>query len=113
MEYQKEALFIYDEAGADWVDTVTGNPFGTAIRCVDATTFLESPEQHIGSTRHLVVTACMAVIEPVLQLCLQHQLSIGFLPLPTQKAIQRHFMLPRKTEESLELALRDAEDPST
>jgi uncharacterized hydrophobic protein (TIGR00271 family) len=111
MEYQKEALFIYDAAGAEWIDAVQGNPFGTRIRAIDAASFLQDPDSLCEHISHLVAAADMAVVEPLLQLCMRRQMSLGLLPLGGQRTLLRQFALPKRFEDTLEIALRDAAAP--
>lgn len=108
MEYVESAVFVFDEAGAEWEQQVSDNPFGTRITAVRAEGFLEAPERFAPPGSHVVLCAVMAVVEPVVRFALEHDVSLGFLPQEGQKLMLRNFHLSKRFDENLEVALRHA-----
>jgi uncharacterized hydrophobic protein (TIGR00271 family) len=105
--YVSHALLIYDDEGEAFVDTVRNNAFGVEIKASHIDRFEESPTSYLQSGGHLLVAASTAVIERLLHVAIEHQLSIGFLPFSHQKLLIRQYRLSSDLESNMEVALRD------
>ena len=106
--YVSHGLLIYDDEGEAFVETVRNNAFGVEIEVSHIDRFEESPISYLQPGGHLLVAASTAVIERLLHVAIEHQLSIGFLPLPNQKLLIRQYRLSSHLERNLEVALRDS-----
>ncbi|MEA3301808.1 MAG: TIGR00341 family protein [Pseudomonadota bacterium] len=105
--YVSRGLLIYDDEGESFVETVRNNAFGVEIEVSHIDRFEESPAAYIQPGGHLLVAASTAVIERLLHVAIEHQLSIGFLPFAHQKLLIRQYRLSSTLESNLEVALRD------
>lgn len=106
--YVSRGLLIYDDEGESFVEKVRNNAFGVEIEVSHIDRFEESPASYLQAGGHLLVAASTAVIERLLHVAIEHQLSIGFLPLQHQKLLTRQYRLSSHLERNLEVALRDS-----
>ena len=102
--YVSRGLLIYDDEGEAFVETVRNNTFGVEIKASHIDSFEESPTSYLQTGGHLLVAASTAVIERILHIAIEHQLSIGFLPLVHQKLLIRQYRLSSHLERNLEVA---------
>lgn len=103
----KQAVFVYTEDSQDLVDAVVGNKQGAAITPVEFDAFKQEPGKWLAETSHIVVAARIAVIKKLLAMAQTHDFSLGIIPLPLQRELPRSYDLPIKTEDAIEVALRD------
>ena len=106
--YLSHALLVYDDEGESCVEAVRNNTFGVHIDVSHSDRFEESPSSYLHPGGHLLVAASTAVIERILHIAMEHQFSIGFLPLSRQHLLIHNYRLSAHLETNLEVALRAA-----
>ncbi len=104
--YVKTALFLHtDETSARREDLVQ---FSTdiEIRDEDIEAFLADNYVLDPGIKHLVVCASIEQLKAVMEVALEHDLSLGVLPHKDQKQLGRYLCLEADNIDSLELALQ-------
>lgn len=99
------AVFVYSAESADLRESLSKHFPDTHIAAFPVGEFLEKQEEITSQTEHIVVSATMAELKAVIRVAIEHDLSIGVLPLSSQKNLARYFRLPDKLDEQIELAL--------
>ena len=100
-----DAVFVYSAESADLRESLSKHFPDTRITAIPFGEFLEKQEEIASQADHIVVSATMAEIKTVIRFAIEHELSIGVLPLSSQKNLTRYFRLPDKLDEQIELAL--------
>ena len=99
------AVFVYSVESADLRESLSKHFPDTHIAAFPVGEFLEMQEEIATQAEHIVVSATMAGLKAVIRVAIEHDLSIGVLPLSSQKNLARYFRLPDKLDEQIELAL--------
>jgi uncharacterized hydrophobic protein (TIGR00271 family) len=110
-DHVTNAVFVYSAESADLHESLSRHFPDTRIAAFPVGEFLERQEEIASQTEHIVVSATMAELKSVIRVASEHDLSIGILPLESQKSLARYFRLPDKPDEQIELAL--GEDASS
>ena len=104
-DHMTNAVFVYSAESADLRESLSKHFPDTRIAAFPFGEFLEKQEEIASQTEHIVVSATMAELKPVIRVAIEHDISIGILPLESQKSLVRYFRLPDKLDEQIELAL--------
>ena len=107
MEYKKQVLFVWNDEGEKYLREVEENPFGSEVIVCKASLFLADPKDFLEGVDHVVVAADLTVIKQVIKLTETWDFSLAFLPLDAQKQLVKLLSLSSKTEQNIEIALRD------
>ncbi len=100
------ALYVYTEKGRENLDWVRNNPHGTHITPVDIDTLLENESKFLEKCQHMVICAPLTSIKKIMFLAMEYHFSLGIIPLPGQKSLDRCYGIPQNPEDILSLALR-------
>ena len=99
------AVFVYSAESADLRESLSKHFPDTRIAAFPVGEFLEKQEEIASQSEHIVVSATMAELKAVIRVAIEHELSIGILPLESQRSLARYFRLPDKLDEQIELAM--------
>ena len=106
-DHVRRAAFVYSAESADLRGPVANYYPDVDVPAVTLDEFLENPQTISGQADHIIVSAPMAGLKSVIRIAIEHDLSIGILPLASQKPLARYFRLPDKLDEQIELALQE------
>ena len=106
-EQGRNIVFIYSEDSADLQESVSKYSADMVIQAYSLDDFLQRPETITRGVDHIVVSAPMAELKSVIRIAVDHKLSIGILPLKSQKTLARYFRLPDDLSDQIELALQE------
>lgn len=104
-DFVASALFVYSEAGKDYLEKLTENPHGVSISPVSIEELRENSAVLLKDTAHVVIAAELLIIKEVMRLGLEYGFSLGFLPLTHQKALVRCYGLSQDIDEAISVAL--------
>ena len=107
----ERVLFIYSEAGKIYLDLIRQNQYEDRLEPVSIEVFRSNSKTYLSKASHLVVSGELAIIKEVIKGAIEHDLSLGIMPLPTQKTLRRNFGLEGTPDELLFLALEDNPSP--
>ena len=105
-EHVASALFIYTKESSQFLELLQDNAFGAAITPIAFDELQQDPPGILDGTEHVVVSGGLTVIRAVLELAMQHDFSVGIVPLTSQKELIRTYGLPGGTEAAIDLALQ-------
>ena len=105
MTYIQNALFIYDDENSEYSNLVEDNEFGCLCKKIHVDKFLKSHKKYKIYASHLLLSCSDENINKVLQIAVEEEYSIGFLPNSKQKDLIRTYKLSSKEKENLEIAL--------
>jgi len=111
LTYIKNALFIYDDEKSDYLFLVEDNEFGTLCKKVRLETFLQNPQNYTLYAEHILSSCSNENLHTLLQVAVEYEYSLAFLPSSKQKSLIRTYALSSKPKENLELALRAESKP--
>lgn len=103
---RRHIAFIYSEESAGLLEPVSKHFPEAIIQSSLIDDFLHNPETIIRNLDHIVVSGPMAGLKSVIRIAIAHELSIGILPLKSQKTLARYFRLPDNLPDQIELALQ-------
>jgi len=103
----RHIAFIYSEESAGLLELVSKHSSDVIIQSSLLDDFLQSPEKITSNVEHIVVSGPMAGLKSVIRIAIEHELSIGILPLKSQKSLARYFRLPDDLSDQIELALQE------
>jgi uncharacterized hydrophobic protein (TIGR00271 family) len=100
--------YIYDPELHEFIEKVKA----TALLPEDVRfiTFEAFETESLDDVSHLLVTGKLVQIKQVIPLALEKDVTLGIIPLPTQKNLIKTFALSSKLEESIAMALQPAEE---
>ena len=104
---RRHIAFIYSEESAGLLEPVSKHLPEAIIQSSLIDDFLQAPETITRNLDHIVVSGPMAGLKAVIRIAIAHELSIGILPLKSQKTLARYFRLPDNLPEQVELALQE------
>ena len=104
--YVKKALFVYSEEGEMFVPLLLENTLGVKITVVAYNDFVKNQEKSIKDYNHVVVSGSFAVIKLILHLAVEHKISVGIIPLPSQKQLIHSYDLPKDSAEAVKCSLQ-------
>ena len=110
MVYRSKALFVYGIEASDWIEHVENNVHDTEVSSCSVELFLQNPLKYINEGEHFIIAADTEHIEASLHVALQYDLSLGFLPLSTQKILTRHYGLSSNLKDNIAIALNESEN---
>ncbi len=105
--YVESALFLFAPESEKLIKKVTGNPYNSSITPVALQKFLDNPEPYLKEISHVVVAAPLIPFKSVLTLAIEHDFSVGLIPLAGQKNLRNCYGLPKKFSEALAIALQN------
>jgi len=108
-EYVKAALLVYTQETQEILDELQNNPQGVEITPVLFSDLESKPQKILEHVEHVVVAGELDIIKPVLRLAMEYHFSIGLLPPPAAKNINKYLSLPTEIDEAIDLAL--SKDP--
>ena len=103
---RRHIAFIYSEESAGLLELVSKHSSDVVIQPSLLDDFLQNPETIIRNVEHIVVSGPMAGLKSAIKIATEHELSIGILPLRSQKSLARYFRLPDDPSDQIELALQ-------
>ena len=104
---RRHIAFIHSEESAGLLESISKHLPDTLIQSSLLDDFLQNPETITRNIDHIVVSAPMAGLKSVLRIAIEHELSIGLLPLKSQKTLASYFRLPDDLSDQIELALQE------
>jgi uncharacterized hydrophobic protein (TIGR00271 family) len=105
---RRHIAFIYSEESADRLELLSKHVApDVSIQSSLLDDFLQNPEAIIRNLDHIVVSTPMAGLKAVIRIAIEHELSIGILPLKSQKTLARYFRLPADPADQIELATQE------
>jgi uncharacterized hydrophobic protein (TIGR00271 family) len=110
MDYKPKALFVYSVEASDWINHVENNAYDVKISTCGIELFLENPLKYINEGEHLIIAADTVDIEKTLHVALKYKLSLGFLPLNSQKILMKHYGFSSRLEDNIAIALSESEN---
>jgi hypothetical protein len=105
--YFERALYIYSEESEKYVDSVRNNPFSVQITPIPFSAFMDDQGALLDGVEHVVVSGPLEVIKAVLRHAMHHGFSVGLLPTPDQKNLQKGYGLPEDFDAALGLAMQN------
>ncbi len=109
--YIGKALYVYDEASVYAPQMLEANDFGTRIVPVPVHRLAADPASYCHTEGcHLVLSAGNRFFGELIAIAHRYGCSVGFLPHPEMKRLQKDFGLGNDLRKMLEVALRD--DPA-
>ncbi|BHH84404.1 TIGR00341 family protein [Desulforhopalus sp. 52FAK] len=105
--YVKSAFFVHNEEGAQYREAVVNNLHDVQVTSVSIEDFIELGERLIEPGSHVVVAADLSAIKQVMQFTIDHNLTMGLLPLPEQQTLRKSYLLPKDVGEMVSLSLCD------
>ena len=103
---RRHIAFIYSEESAGLLEPLSRHSPDVIIQATLLEDFLGSPEAITRNVDHIVVSTPMAGLKSVIRIAIEHERSIGILPLQSQKTLAKYFRLPDDTADQIELALQ-------
>ena len=104
--YVASALFIYSQESDQLLDRLRGNTFGAEITPVEFTVFQQDPTTLLRGVEHVIVSGSLEEIKTVIGHAMQHDFSVGIIPLKSQKSLKKYFVIPGEEKAAVELALQ-------
>lgn len=105
------ALFIYSLSGAVYINQIVENHYGVSIFPVTLEDFFKNSDKLLQDYSHVVVSAELNEIKQVMLRAVDTDITIGFLPTPGERKLNRCYNIPGDLQQALQLALTG--DPST
>ena len=105
--YFDKAIFIYEDDSASLLENVQKNPFGTQITSFHIEEFLQNYKDILKTYEHLIISLQDTSMVKLLSIAIEFQLSIGIIPLNSQKEQIRNLYTTADTNKNLEIALRN------
>jgi len=106
-EQRRHIAFIYSEESSDSLEPLSKYSPDVIIQPSLLDDFLQNSDTLTRNVDHIVVSAPMAGLKSVIRVAIEHDLSIGILPLKSQKNLSRYFRLPDDPADQVELALQE------
>jgi uncharacterized hydrophobic protein (TIGR00271 family) len=106
-EQRRHIAFIYSEESSGSLEPLSRYSPDVIIQPSLLDDFLQNPDTLTRNVDHIVVSAPMAGLKSVIRVAIEHDLSIGILPLKSQKTLSRYFRLPDDPADQIELALQE------
>jgi uncharacterized hydrophobic protein (TIGR00271 family) len=106
-EQRRHIAFIYSEESSGSLEPLSRYSPDVIIQPSLLDDFLQNPDTLTRNVDHIVVSAPMAGLKSVIRVAIEHDLSIGILPLKSQKTLSRYFRLPDNPADQVELALQE------
>jgi diacylglycerol kinase family enzyme len=105
-DYASKALFLYAPEAEALFEKLQPNAQGCLITPQPLDAFYITPENYLAEYQHVIVSAALPAIKEVLKLSVEHNFSLGIIPLKGDKKLAIALDLPATLDESIELALR-------
>ena len=106
MEYLRSAYFIYDEASESLLKDIKSTKLPTELKFIHVQKFLKDTHL-IPNGSHIVVSIGETELSDILGIAHDKELSVGIVPLPSQKKSIKNLYSTEDIETNLEVALRD------
>jgi len=98
---------IYDDEKSEYLNLVDDNEFGCLIKKVNIYKFLQNPLKYKLYASHLLLSCSDENINQVLQIVVDADYSIAFLPTSQQKYLIKTYKLSSIIQKNIEIALED------
>jgi len=105
-DYVASALFVFTEESASFADSLQKNTLGVSVTPVAYETLRQNPADILQGADHVVISGNMVFLKEMVQHSLEHDFSIGLIPLPEQKELSRSMALPDDIDGVIDRALR-------
>lgn len=105
-EYVASALYVFTHEGTPFVEPLQRNVLGVSVTPVSYETLRQNSVNILREADHVVISGNMAFLKEMIRFSLEHDFSIGLIPLPGQKDLSLLFALPANIDGLIELALR-------
>lgn len=106
MTYFEKAYFIYDDNSAYLVEEVEKNEFVVAITSMKIEDFIDNIIDIGDEIEHIIVSVSQRRFRELLVIAHRYKISMGILPIATQKEEIKHLYASHKISQNLEIALR-------
>jgi len=111
MKYISKAHFVYDDNSKDIVDKVCKNKFSTEITPIHIDEFTNNIIALADDIKHVVFSIDGNRFPDLLAIAYICDISIGFIPLPSQKDQIKNLYTISNIDTNIEIALRDNSKP--
>jgi len=101
-------VFVHSTESADVRDAVLRYFDNKGMSVLTVAEFLKEQKQIVSQLDHIVVSASMTDLKSVIKIAVEHDLSIGVLPLGSQKQLAQYLRLPKSQDEQIELAFKES-----
>ena len=105
-DHVASAVFVFTKESASFLETLQKNSLGVSVTPVAYETVQQNPADVLRGADHVVISGNMAFLKEMVQHSLEHEFSIGLIPLPEQKELSRSMALPNDIGGVIDLALR-------
>ena len=105
-DYVASALFVYTEEGTVYIEPLQQNSLGVTITAVAYETLQQNPVDSFRDIDHVVVCGPLESHKEIARYAMEHDFSLGFIPLPEQRSLARSLALPDSLDELIETSLR-------
>jgi len=107
MNYFPNAYFIYDENSKELIEKIESNKFDTKITSILIDDFIDDILNIGDEIEHVVISLSKDKIPEFLAIAYRLNLSIGIVPMPSQKEQIKSLHASSDIDENIEIALRD------
>ena len=105
-EYVASVLYVFTQEGTQFVEPLRKNVLGVDVTPVAYETLQQNSANILKEADHVVISGNMTFLKEMIRFSLEHDFSIGLIPLPDQKDLSRVFALPATIDGLIDLALR-------
>jgi len=105
-DHVASALFVFTEESASLADPLQKNSLGVSVTPVAYENVRQNPADVLGGADRVVISGNMAFLKEMVRHSLEHDFSIGLIPLPKQKELSRSMALPDDIDGVIDRALR-------
>ncbi len=106
MEYFSKAHFIYDDDSKYLIKEVESNEFGVEITSMAIEEFVDNIVAIGDDIEHIIISTARETFSEILAIAYQCNISIGIVPIPSQKEEIKNLYVSNNIAENLDIALR-------
>ncbi len=107
IQYLKKIHFIYDNDSSYIIDDIESNEFNTIVTSEHIKEFTNNIDNTYNHIEHIVVSVTKENMIKLLEIAHKYNISMGIVPLPSQKDIIKNLYTTNDIKENIEIALRD------
>ena len=107
MKYFKTAHFIYNDDSQTLLHEIQNNDYGVKVKVIHVDEFHKMPSIFLKEIEHIVVSLTQKEIIEFLKIAYNYKISIGFIPLSSQKEQIKNLYASSDIQTNIDIALRD------
>ena len=107
MNYFSDAYFIYNDDSKYLVEEIENNEFGTQVTSIYVDDFIDDIVAVDNNIKHVILSVLQEKAAKFLEIAYKYNLSIGIIPLPSQKEQIKNLYASDDIKENIEIAFRD------